>query len=116
MNTDIILEQKAMCDKYGTDFVPSLDGWKVGVSRNISNGQMPINGLRHPTRQGTMGWYIWAGEYSDDPDFFEPIHVEHLQNKCPQVLKYLGLPPGWRFQIDDKGYEDVWEDNTLLEV
>ena len=76
---------------------------------------MPLNGLRHPSENGTLGWYIWAGgEINTDPNLWDTIHVEHLEQKCPLVLKYLGLPPGWRFQIDNKGYEDVWEDKKLL--
>ena len=113
-STQIINEQKEICKKFNTEHFPCTDGWKIGVSKNISGGEMPINGLRYNPENGTMGWYIWAGNYSDDPNFFEPIHVEHLIEKCPLVLKYLGLPPGWRFQIDEKGYEDVWEDKELL--
>lgn len=114
MNDRIIEEQKEICKKYGVKWVPSPIGWKIGVSKNISSGAMPINGLRHLPETGTLGWYMWAGDYSDDPKFFEPMHIEHLQEKLPLVLKYLGLSPGWRFQIDDKGYEDVWEDKSLL--
>lgn len=114
MSNNITIEQEETCKKYGVKFIPSTPGWKIGVSKNIDSGQMPINGLRHRLESGTMGWYIWAGDYSDNPNFFEPMHVEHLYEKFPQVSKYLGLPPGWRFQIDDKGYEDVWEDKSLL--
>ncbi|WP_456236598.1 immunity protein Imm33 domain-containing protein [Chryseobacterium carnipullorum] len=30
------------------------------------------------------------------------------------MIKYLGLPAGNRFLIDDKGFEDVWFDENLL--
>lgn len=63
------------------------------------------------------GWFIWAGkELSKDPDFFQSIHVEHLADRCPIVLPYLGLAPGWRFLVTADGYEDVWNDAVLLEV
>jgi hypothetical protein len=76
----------------------------------------PVNGLRRPPEGGTSGWYIWAGEeFSYDPDFFVPLHVHHLDDWCPHVVKYLALPPGYRFLIAD-GYEDVWEDVTLLDL
>lgn len=75
---------------------------------------MPINGLRHFPEGNTTGWYIWTGEYSAAPDFFKPMHLFHLQEYYPELLKYLGLPPGNRFLIDDKGYEDVWFDEGLL--
>ena len=69
-----------------------------------------------PPEGDTTGWYIWAGEHlSSDPDFFEPVHVEHLKTLCPQVLPYLALPPGWRFLVTPD-YVDVWEDTSLLDI
>ncbi len=38
-----------------------------------------------------------------------------LAELCPAVLKYLGLPPGWRFLLHDD-HSDVWEDSKLLVV
>ena len=50
----------------------------------------------------TSGWYVWAGEaFSDAPDFFQPMHIEHVISRCPEILPYLGLAPGWRFLIAD---------------
>jgi len=72
------------------------------------------NGLRHEPEGDTSGWYIWAGEdLSEDPDFFVPLHVEHLAQWCPAAIPYLALPPGWRFLVAP-GYEDVWHDDSLL--
>ncbi|HEX5750645.1 MAG TPA: hypothetical protein VFZ09_30740 [Archangium sp.] len=89
---------------------------KVGISLNVKSGLMPINGLRHRIQGDTTGWYIWAGdEPSAEPDFFQPVHVAHLAEWCPLALKFLGLPPGWRFLVAD-GYEDVWEDPSLLDT
>ena len=78
-------------------------------------GQMPIRGDRCAPENGTNGWSIWCGEeWSDDPNFYAPLHVEHLKEMLPEVLPYLELPPGYRFIIDGKGYEDVWFDESLL--
>ncbi|WP_425328639.1 immunity protein Imm33 domain-containing protein [Rhizobium changzhiense] len=74
----------------------------------------PINGLRHPPEAGTSGWFIWGGqEFSTASDFFKPLHIHHLQERCNAVLPYLALPPGWRFLIVPD-YEDVWYDSSLL--
>ena len=109
-------EQKLICTRYGSPFCESPMFLKVGISKNVRDGIWPINGLRHPLEGDTTGWYIWAGEqFSTDPDFFVPLHVEHLKEWCPLVLKYLGLAPGWRFLVAN-GYEDVWQDITLLDV
>ena len=108
--------QKEFCEKVGTDFFYSAPNIKVGISLNVKEGLQPINGLRHPPEGDTSGWYIWAGEeFSTESDFFHPLHIEHLQNWCPEIIKYLGLPPGWRF-LNAPGYEDVWEDESLLNI
>ena len=52
---------------------------------------------------------------SDAPDYFKPLHVEHLKEWCPEVEKYLGLGPGWRVLIAGE-YEDVWYDESLLDI
>lgn len=115
MNEDIKNSQIYVCEKYGTSFYPSDLDLKIGISKNIKDGAIPINGLRHPPEGDTTGWYIWGGEefLDDDPDFFVPLHVKHLEEWCPEVLKFLGLPPGWRFLIAND-YEDVWYDDSLL--
>lgn len=109
-------QRQALCQRYGVDCVPVAPHLKVGIARNVREGILPINGLRHPPVGDTSGWYIWAGqEPSDDPDFFVPLHVEHLAEWCPEARRFLGLPPGWRF-LSDGDYEDVWPDPSLLNV
>jgi hypothetical protein len=53
---------------------------------------------------------------SIDPDFFAPLHVEHLSEYLPAAVEYLDLPPGYRFLIDGTNYEDVWFDPVLVEA
>jgi hypothetical protein len=89
---------------------------KAGVARNVGSGLIPINGLRHLPTEDTTGWYLWAGEeFSLAPDFFEPVHVLHLAERCPAVLEFLGLAPGWRFLLAGD-YVDVWQDQTLVHL
>ncbi len=108
--------QKEICKKYGVGFFSSPDDLKVGIAANVREGILPINGLRNFPEGDTTGWYIYAGEeLSNDPNFFMPLHVNHLDSWCHQIKKYLGLPPGWRFLIADD-YEDVWFDESLLDV
>ena len=108
--------QMAVCLRHDTLFVPAPTTLKVGISPNVRQGIIPLNGLRHPPEGDTTGWYLWAGEtMGSNDDFFVPLHVEHLELWCPAAIPFLGLPPGWRFLIADD-YEDVWEDPTLLNL
>ena len=86
------------------------------AAKNVKSGELPINGMRVEPEGGTSGWYIWAGEeLSASPDFFEAHHISHLSEICPAALKFLGLPPGWRF-LAANDHIDVWEDSKLLDI
>jgi len=79
-----------------------------------TQGKTPINGLRHLQQGDTSGWYIWCGEeFSSRPNFFSPLHAKHLIERCPDIVKFLGLVPGNRFLVAGD-YVDVWFDESLL--
>ena len=110
----VLQQQKFICQKWGADFLESPSHLKLGIAENVKNGIWPINGLRVYPEGDTSGWYIWAGEeLSNNDDFFQPLHISHLEHRLPIIEKYLGLPPGWRFLIAND-YEDVWFDEELL--
>jgi hypothetical protein len=95
---------------------PPKPGTVVGVSKSLldSGWSWPVNGLRHPPVGETSSWYVWTGHLSDEPDFFVPLHAEHLLEKVPELSTYLGLPPGSRFLLAP-GHEDIWTDASLLD-
>ncbi|MBL8996486.1 MAG: hypothetical protein JNL44_04130 [Gemmatimonadetes bacterium] len=106
--------QQDLCFLYGANYLPVKPLEKIGISKSVRAGRSRINGLRHPPVGDTSGWYVWAGEEpSSESDFFQPLHIAHLSECCPQIIKFLGLAPGWRFLIEDD-YEDVWYDEKLL--
>jgi len=109
-------EQAGVCAKVGATPCEAPSHLKAGVARNVGSGVTPVNGLRHPPEGDTSGWYLWAGEeLSSAPEFFRPVHIEHLNELHPEIVKFLALPPGWRFLIAGD-YEDVWYDESLLNV
>jgi len=116
--SEIYLEQQKVCKKHGADWVAVDRQMMIAINNSIFTDIQPINGLRNPKEEVIDGWYLWSGGEipQDNPKFFEPLCVDHLVDKRLVVLKYLGLPPGWRFQIDDTGYEDVWYEETLLDI
>lgn len=114
--TDVSVSQLATARRFGAIAMPPDQFLKVGIARNVRSGILPLNALRHPATEDVSGWYIWAGEeLSQDPDFFMPLHVDHVDEWCPEILPYLALPPGWRVLLAP-GYEDVWYDGSLLMV
>jgi len=110
-------EQRALCVEHDVTWTATDRQMIVGVADNALTNQLHLNGLRLKQSDGTSGWYLWAGtELSDAPDFFKPRCAEHLLDLQPSLLKFLGLPMGYRFIFDDKGFVDIWFDPELLEV
>ncbi len=104
--------QEEICSRYGAAFKPPLAGSRLGIALQTLHLE-PIHGLRHTPEDGTNGWYIWAGELSQSTDFFQPLCVEHLSDRCPVAVPFLALPPGWRF-LTNGDHIDVWYDSKLL--
>jgi hypothetical protein len=105
------IEQARICQRYETDCIPPSAGEKLGVALHTLH-LLPVHALRHSPGEGTCGWYIWGGEYSDDPEFFSPLHVSHMNEYLPDVLPYLALPPGRRMVLAPE-YEDVWFEESI---
>ena len=84
--------QKEACKKFGANFLQCAEFLKIGISKDFDPRQFPINGLRHPPSGDTTGWYIWSGEkYSEELDFFVPLHAKHLHDRCPSIVKYWSM-------------------------
>jgi hypothetical protein len=102
--------QQHMCQKHGSTYVPAARGSKVGLAIHTLD-QTPVYGVREAPEGDTCGWHIWAGPHSDAPDFFKPVHADHLAAMLPIVQPFLGLEPGFKFITDINGYEDVWRES-----
>lgn len=108
--------QNRICQNVGANFLQCDEWLKIGISKDFDPQRFLINGLRHPLAGDTTGWYIWSDEnFSEADDFFVPWHAKHLYEDYPEIAKYLGLAPGWRFLIA-RGYEDIWFYANLLNV
>jgi hypothetical protein len=112
---DFEKDQRNICDRYGASHLEAPGVSKLGISKTFNRNERPIHGLRHKPENGTCGWYIWTGDLSEAADFFDPLHTVHLADRCPELIPYLGLAPGWRFLLADQ-YVDVWFDETLLHL
>lgn len=107
--------QRGVCQEYGAEYLATGEQLKVGLSSSVIEGQRPLHGVRHLPKGDTSIWYIWAGEYSISEEFFQPVHVGHLEKWQPILNRYLGLAPGWRFLlVPEEGYTDVWFDPSVL--
>jgi len=111
----IEVAQRRLCEQHAVAYVASSPDSKTGFALT-SKGELPINGLRHPPIGAMNGWFVWCGEqFSEERDFFAPLHTHHLYEDQPEIAKLLGLPPGYRFLLSG-GYLDIWFDPKLLDI
>lgn len=104
-----------LCSRYKAEPDSPMSTDQVGIALDTVHLD-PLNGLRSQSAGTTSGWYIWGGDsLSPDPEFFQPLHVSHLAERCPAALSYLALPAGWRFLLGENGHVDIWYDEQLLE-
>jgi hypothetical protein len=112
---EIERQQRDYCKSQNVQYTPASKESFTSLALS-TQGLIPINGLRHPPQRWHNGWFLWSGEeLSTDTAFFSNVHTHHLTELRPEVLKFLGLPPGYRFLITGE-YVDVWFDPTLLDV
>ncbi|MGS2613473.1 immunity protein Imm33 domain-containing protein [Micromonospora sp. LZ34] len=109
--------QDDMCRRFAVEPSPPGQGTMVGFALSRPRELEPLNALRHPIAGSSNGWFVWRGPAipQEDEKFFAPLHVEHLDEYAPQLEPYLALPPGWGVVLAPD-YEDVWYDETLLDV
>jgi len=105
-------EQLAVCRRFQSDVVRVDAESKVGIALDTLQLD-PLNAVRLRLENGTCGWYIYGGQLSEDPNFYQPLHVSHLSKYCPRIIPYLALAPGWRVLLANE-YEDVWFDEELV--
>ena len=109
--------QRDVCRRFAVEPSPPRQGTMIGFALSRPRELEPLNALRHPIQGSGNGWFVWRGPAIPPADdkFFAPMHVEHLHEYAPELEPYLALPPGWGVVLSPD-YEDVWYDETLLEV
>ena len=82
--------QRHFCKELNHEYIAAPADLKVGIALETL-GRLPLNGLRHPLKGDTTGWYLWCGEeFPSGKDSFSPVHTHHLLEFLPEALKYLG--------------------------
>jgi hypothetical protein len=87
------VDQIAICARFRSEVVPAEPSLKLGIAL-ATLLLLPLNASRHKQENGTCGWYIYGGDYSSNPDFYQPLRVSHISNYCPTIVAYMALAPG----------------------
>lgn len=105
-----MLGSEEICLRHASKYCPLHEDTMVAFAATTI-GQNPIYGVRLEADAGKIEWFIWCGEHNERVDFYAPYHARHMRELFPIVIPYLSLEPGYKFIIDDAGYEDVWRES-----
>lgn len=107
----IITEQELECIQHNTTPLFPLFNQMVVISNGVLDG-MDIDAVRYSSPSHMTGWWITTELYDDNVESLETLHYYHLAFKRPDIMKYLALPFGFRFQSGEQ--QKVWFDEKIL--
>ncbi|KRP68041.1 hypothetical protein TU82_04370 [Pseudomonas orientalis] len=111
INTTLQLwaEQHMICAKNGVDYVAPSFEQMIIISHGVMEGD-PAEGVRYPSPEHMSGWWITTDRYDGNTENLQSVHLQHVAVNRPDLVKYLGLPFGYRFHGPSN---DVWLDEKI---
>ena len=109
--SDLEQIQKECCEHYRADYSPIGLEQMVVISDGVYEG-MPVEGVRYPSPEHMSGWWLTTDSYNSDVSTLKTVHFHHIQEQRPDIVIYMALPFGYRFQLG--GTDDrVWFDEEI---
>lgn len=81
----------------------------VAISDGVYEGEA-VQGVRYSMEPHMSGWIITTNQYDGNVGTLRTEHIKHLMDHRRDLLQYLCLPVGWRF---DTERNDVWLDEKV---
>ena len=103
--------QREMCKRYAAECVVPRDDQMCAVSAGVLEGD-PVQGVRYRAPSHMSGWYLTTSRYDGDHRSLRVEHVAHVVDRRPDVAAFLGLPPGYRFDVGG-GTAEAWFDAAV---
>ena len=103
-------DQHLVCEKFGAAFsAPQADQLAV-ISEGVLEGDS-VQGVRYPSPGHMSGWWITSDRYDGDIRSLKHEHLYHVTAARPELVQYLALPYGFRFDLSQR--EDVWFEESV---
>ncbi|KPH15248.1 hypothetical protein AMQ68_00650 [Chryseobacterium sp. ERMR1:04] len=93
-----------MCAEYG--LIPLFPNFSqmIVISKGVYEGK-DIEAIRYDSPEHMSGWWLITDDYDDDIKSLMTVHFYHVAFKRPDILKYLALPFGYRFLMENNEIE-----------
>lgn len=108
-------DQFWVCRHWAAPYLPTDEQALVAISRLVFAGHLPVTGKRYESNGANSGWYFSAGDRREEVTDLVNEHAVHLATVRPDLLRYLGLPVGWRFDREAAGENVRYEGIDELE-
>lgn len=99
-----------LCKKLNVACQMPSDETLVAVSEGVFEGDL-VQGVRYKMEAHMSGWIITSDRYNGDVSTLRTEHMKHIFEHRPDLVKYLCLPIGWRF---DTSRDDFWFDQEII--
>lgn len=92
----VVRQQSEIC--WEQNLIPLFPNFNqsVVISDDVYEGK-DIEGIRYDSPQDETGWYLITDDYNGDIKSLKMVHFYHIAFARPDIMKYLAIPPGYRF-------------------
>jgi hypothetical protein len=96
----VVKQQSEIC--WQQNLIPLFPNFNqtVVISDGVYEGK-DIEGIRYDSPQDESGWYLITDDYDNDIKSLKMVHFYHVAFARPDILKYLAIPFGHRFLMDN---------------
>ncbi|UXY14185.1 hypothetical protein N8I74_12745 [Chitiniphilus purpureus] len=104
------MEQHKICNNAGSTFSPPRPDKLVVISEGVYEGEQ-VEGVRYPSPDHMSGWWITTNKYNGNVETLKTVHAYHLTKNRPDLLGYLAMEYGYRFESNSK---KTWFDSKAI--
>lgn len=96
----IVKSQSEICSFYKLPAQFPNFNQMVVISKGVYEGK-DIEAIRYDSPENMSGWWLITDDYDDNIESLMTVHFYHVAFGRPDILKYLALPFGYRFLMEN---------------
>lgn len=100
--TKTLLQWQAQCDVCRANrsryTETKLDDRLVASPDVIDGMARSIEGVRYPFNPPNSGWWLFGSDFGGDMTSMKNVHVGHVALRYPDIVRFLGMGPGYCFK------------------
>jgi hypothetical protein len=101
--------QKYVLNIILTPMFPNF-GQMIVISKGVYEGK-DIEAIRYDSPKHMCGWWLITDDYDDNIESLMTVHYYHVAFKRPDILKYLAIPFGYRFLMENHRVEIIKDED-----